>query len=120
MPRATGYRSLASKEAIWNESYDLCIEIFGDVKVKIEKVNLLDLDLVDQVLFPQMNIDVLWDMTAYAIGGMHFVPNPKFINLFNSTIMNLRDLLVFETTGEVVRYTKFLISWVHDRSIWLD
>jgi hypothetical protein len=48
------------------------------------------------------------------------VSNPKFINLFNSTIMNLRDLPVFGTTGEVARCTKFLISRVHDRSLWLD
>jgi hypothetical protein len=51
---------------------------------------------------------------------MQFMPKPEFINLFNSTIMNLRDLPVFGTTGEVARCTKFLISRVHDRSLWLD
>jgi len=66
--------------------------------------------LVEQVLFPQMNIDVFWDLYLDAIEGMQFVPKPKFINLFNSTIMNLRDLSVFETTSEVARCTKFLIS----------
>jgi hypothetical protein len=54
------------------------------------------------------------------MGGMQFVSNPEFINLFNSTIMHLRDLPVFGTTGEVARCTKFLISRVHDRSLWLD
>jgi hypothetical protein len=34
--------------------------------------------------------------------------------------MNLRDLPVFGTTGEIARCTKFLISRVHDRSLWLD
>jgi hypothetical protein len=34
--------------------------------------------------------------------------------------MNLRDLLVFGTTGEIARCMKFLISKVHDRSLWLD
>jgi hypothetical protein len=48
------------------------------------------------------------------------VPKPKFINLFNSTIMNLRDLLVFSTTGEVAQCTKFLINRVHDKKFWLD
>jgi hypothetical protein len=48
------------------------------------------------------------------------VSNPEFINLFNSTIMNLRYLPVFDTTGEVAKCTKFLISRVHDRSLWLD
>jgi hypothetical protein len=42
------------------------------------------------------------------------------MNLFNSTIMNLRDLPVFGITGEVVRCTKFLINRVHDRGLWLD
>jgi hypothetical protein len=48
------------------------------------------------------------------------VPKPEFINLFNSTIMNLRDLLVFSTFGEVARCTKFMISRVHDIILWLD
>jgi hypothetical protein len=48
------------------------------------------------------------------------VPKNKFINLFNSNIMNLRDLLVFGTTSEVAHFTKFLINRVHDRSLWLD
>jgi hypothetical protein len=34
--------------------------------------------------------------------------------------MNLRDLPIFGTTGEVVRCTKFLISRVHNRSLYLD
>jgi hypothetical protein len=44
----------------------------------------------------------------------------EFINLYNYTIMNLRDLPVFDTLGEVARCTKFLISRVHDRSLWMD
>jgi hypothetical protein len=54
------------------------------------------------------------------IRGMQFNPKPEFINMFNSMIMNLRDLPVFGTTDEIVHCTKFLISRVHDRSIWLD
>jgi hypothetical protein len=67
-----------------------------------------------------MNITVLWDLDPDALGGMQFVSNPYFINPFNSTIMNLRGLLVFKTTGEVAWYTKFLISRVHDMSLWID
>ena len=40
--------------------------------------------------------------------------------MFNSTIMNLIDLPVFDTTGDIARCTKFLISRVHDQSLWLD
>jgi hypothetical protein len=72
-----------------------------DFKGKARQVKLLDLDLMDQVLFPQMNISVFWDLAPDALGGMHFMSKPKFINMFNSTIMNLRDLLFFGTTSEV-------------------
>jgi hypothetical protein len=51
---------------------------------------------------------------------MQFVPKPEFITILNSTIMNLRDLLVFSTTGEAAWCTKFLISRVRGRSLWLD
>jgi hypothetical protein len=67
-----------------------------------------------------MNIYVLWSIALNELGGMQFVMKPNFINLFNSNIMNLRDLPVFDTTGEFARCTKFLISRVHDRSLWLD
>jgi hypothetical protein len=120
MPRETGGQTSAPKEAIPDESCDPWVEIMGDVKGKAEQVKLLDLDLMDQVLFPQMNISVLWDLALDALGGMQFVSKPKFINLFNSTIMNLRDLPVFGTTGEVAQCTNFLISRVHDMSLWLD
>jgi hypothetical protein len=87
---------LAPKEEIPDEPCDPQVEVMGDVKGKAEQVKLLDLDLMDQVLFPQMNISVFWDLAPDAMGGMQFVPNPEFINLFNSTIMHLRDLPVFE------------------------
>ena len=34
--------------------------------------------------------------------------------------MNLHDLKVFKTIGEVVRCTKFLISYVHNGALWLE
>jgi hypothetical protein len=87
----------------------------GDLKGKVEKFKLSDIDLIDPVLFPQMNIDVFWSITPNELGGMQFMPKPEFINQFNSTIMNLKDLLVFDTTGDVAHCTKFLISRVHDK-----
>jgi hypothetical protein len=120
MPRATASQSAMSKEAVPDEPYDPRVEIVGDLKGKVEHVKLLDLDLTDSTLFPQMHTDVFWEMAPDGIRGMQFVPKSDFINLFNSTIMNLRDLPVFGTTGEVARCTKFLISRVHDRSLWLD
>jgi len=109
-----------SKDAVPDEPWDPRVEVVVDLKGKVEQVKLLDLDLTDQVLFPQMNIDVFWTITPDKLGGMQFVSKPEFINIFNSTIMNLRDLPVFGTTGEVAWCTKFLINRVHEKSIWLD
>jgi hypothetical protein len=67
-----------------------------------------------------MNIDVFWSVSPDELGGMQFLPKADFINLFNYTIMNLTYLLVLDTTREVARCTKFLISRVHERSSWLD
>jgi hypothetical protein len=120
MSRATGRISVISKHAVSDEPYDPCVDIMGDLKGKVEKVKLLNLNLADQVLFPQMKIDIFWSVAPYELGGMQFVPKQEVINLFNSTIMNLRDLPVFSTIGEVARCTKFLISRIHDKSLWLD
>jgi hypothetical protein len=80
----------------------------------VEHIKLLDLDLIDLVLFPHMNIDVFWDIYPDKWGGIQFMPKLEFINIFNSIIMNLRDLLAFDTTSYVLRCTKFLIRKVHD------
>jgi hypothetical protein len=118
--RDTGRRSVVSKYAISDEPYDPRVEVMGDLKGKVEQVKLLDLDLIDHVFFPHMNIYVFWSISPDELGGMQFVPKPEFINLFNSTIMNLRDLPMSSTTGKVVQWTKFLINKVHDISLWLD
>jgi hypothetical protein len=54
------------------------------------------------------------------IGEVNVIPKYYFINMFNSTIMHLEDLPMFRTTGEISQCTKFLISRVHDRRLWLD
>jgi hypothetical protein len=102
MSRIVGGRSSVSKEAIPDDPYDPRIEVLGDVKGKVEQAKLLDLDLMDATLFPQMNIDVFWEMGSEPTREVQFIPKPDFINLFNSTIMHLRDLPVFGTTGEIV------------------
>jgi hypothetical protein len=93
--------------------------VVGDLKGKVEKVKIFDIDLTDPILFPQMNIDVFWSIAPNNLGGMQCVPKHEFLNLFNLTIMNLRDLPMFGTNSDVAWCTKFLISRVHDRSIWL-
>lgn len=120
MPRATASQSTMTKEAVPDDLCDPRVEIVGDLKWNLEHVKLLDLDLTNSALFPQMHPDVFWELDPDVTGDMHFIPKNEFINLFKSTIMNLRDLPVFGTTGEIVRCTKFLISRVHHRSLWLD
>jgi hypothetical protein len=58
---------LTPKEAIPYEQYDPRIEVIGNVKGKIEQLKVLDLYLMDQVLFPQMEINVLWSLEADSI-----------------------------------------------------
>jgi hypothetical protein len=120
MSRATGRKSAVSKDAVSDKPCDPGVEIVGDIKGKVKKVKILGLNLTDQVFFPQMNIDVFWSAALDELGGMQFVPKLDFINLFNYTIKNLGDFPVLGTTGEVVRCTKFLISSLHDRILWLD
>jgi hypothetical protein len=120
MSRDTGSRSIMSNDAVPDDPSDLQVNIMGDCKGKVEKVKLLDLDLTDQVLFPQMNIDVFCSVAPDELGGIQFLKKPEFISLFNSTIMNLTNLLVFDTPGEVARCTKFMINRVHDRSMCLE
>jgi hypothetical protein len=120
MMRATGSRSVISKDVVPYERRDPWVKIVDDLKGKVEQVKLLNLNLIEWVLFPQINIDVFWSVSPDKLGGMKFVPKPDFINLFNSMIMNLRELPVFGTTGEVARCTKIMISRVHERILWLD
>jgi hypothetical protein len=117
MSRVIGSLSVVSKDAVPDEPCDPRVEVVGDLKGKVEQVNLLDIELTDQVLFPQMNIDIFCSIAPNDLGGTQFVPRPKFINLFNSRIMNLRDLPMFGTIGKVSWCTKFLINRVHDRSL---
>jgi hypothetical protein len=51
-----------SKEVVLDETCDPRFEVMGDLKRKVEYVKILDLDLIDLVLFPQMHIDVFWEM----------------------------------------------------------
>jgi hypothetical protein len=76
MPRATGRISAVSKDAVPDEHCDPWVEIVGDLKGKVEQVKLLDLNLKDQVLFLQMNINVLCSVALDELGGMQFVPKP--------------------------------------------
>jgi hypothetical protein len=120
MLRSTASQSAMSKEVV---PYDPCnprVEVMGDLKGKVEHVKLLDIDLTNSVLFPRMHTYVFWEMALDGTRDMQFMPKLDFFNLFNSTIVNLRDLPVFGTTGEVARCMKFLISRVHDRNLCLD
>jgi hypothetical protein len=70
MPRATRSRSIVPKDAVPDEPYELQVEVVGDLKGKVEHVKLLDLDLTEPFLFPQMHIDVFLEMVPDQLGGM--------------------------------------------------
>jgi hypothetical protein len=52
------------------EPYDPRVEVVGDLKGKVEHINLLKLDLMDSILFPQIHTDVFWEMAPDGIRGM--------------------------------------------------
>jgi hypothetical protein len=58
MPRATRRQSSVSKDVVPDEPWDPRVKIMGDLKGKVKQIKLLDIDLIDHVLFPQMNIDI--------------------------------------------------------------
>jgi hypothetical protein len=62
------------KKEVPDNPCDPRVEIMGDLKGKVEHVKLLELDLTDLALFPQMHTDVLWDIVPYGIRGMKVVP----------------------------------------------
>jgi hypothetical protein len=70
--RDIGSISFVSKDAVPDEPCDPWVAIMGDLKGKVEKVKLLDLDLDlnGKVLFPQMNIDAFLSVSPDDLGGM--------------------------------------------------
>jgi hypothetical protein len=56
-----------TKEEVPDEPTDPRVEIVGDLKGKVEQVKLLDLDLTDSALFPQMHTYVFWDIVLYGL-----------------------------------------------------
>jgi hypothetical protein len=59
-----------SKDEVLDEPCEPQVEVVGDLKRKVEQVNLLYLDLTDKVIFPQMNIDIFWSISLDMLGGM--------------------------------------------------
>lgn len=51
MSRATGSWRAISKDAVLDDPCDPQVEVVGDLKGKVEQVNILNLDLTNQVLF---------------------------------------------------------------------
>jgi hypothetical protein len=58
--------------------------------------------------------------TTLPDGSFQWQWKQSFLPLHDNTLMNLWDLPVFDTTGEVTKCTKFLISRVHNDTLWLD
>jgi hypothetical protein len=61
---------LTPREEILDELYHPRIEVMGDVKGKSMKSKLLNLDLTDPILFPQMNTTLFWDLAVDSTGYM--------------------------------------------------
>jgi hypothetical protein len=68
----------------------------------------------------QMDLHTFMDCSALPTDEMQWEWKPSYIPLQNSTLMNLYDLSMFGTIGDVARCTKFLISHMHNSTLWLD
>jgi hypothetical protein len=68
MSRVSRGTSFVSKESFPNHPYDPMIEVVVDVKGKSEHTKLLNLGLMNMVLFPQMDIDMFYEM-KYGLSG---------------------------------------------------
>jgi len=96
------------------------VEVIGDLHNKVEKNWLLDIDFTDATQFLQMVIHAFMDFLALSTNELQWGWKSSYVPLRNSTLMNLYDSPMFGTIGDVTRSTKFLISHVHNNTLWLD
>jgi hypothetical protein len=98
----SGGKGFSLKEEVADEPYDPRIEVLSDVKGKSKKTKILELDLTYTTLFPQMYIDVFYEMESGLNGEVQCLLKYEFLNLFHLKTMHLWNLPVFETIGEVM------------------
>jgi len=67
-----------------------------------------------------MAVDTYMDYTNLLSRELEWKWKLSYMPLHESNLMNLCDVPVFLTTGEVARYTKFLINRVHIGTLWMD
>jgi len=60
------------------------------------------------------------DRITLSDGDFQWKWKQSFFPLHNIMLMNFRELLVFDTTGKVAKCTKFMISRVHNSTLWME
>lgn len=87
---------------------------------KYDKVVLVENDLSHSFHFPALKREVYTKAMTKPDRSQSKKVREDIRGLQRSTLLNLRGLLVFNIVGAVMQCTKFLISRVHGRSLWLD
>lgn len=86
---------------------------------KYDNVPLIDTDFIDSYQFPAMKRQFYIENYTTKGGEEEARLNLEFEGIQRSTILNLRNLLVFGTIGAVMQCTKFLLSRLQNGSLWL-
>ena len=86
---------------------------------KYDNATLIDSDLIDWFDFPCFKNNVYMEDYTTTVGNHASQPKPDYRGLKHSTLLNLRDLQVFGTTGVAMQCTKLLLSRIQGGSLWL-
>ena len=80
----------------------------------------MDANLSDPAEFPHLHWQVFMEHHYMPGSSSNSRMRDEFRGLQQSTLMNLRSLPVFGTTGPVLQCTRFLLSRVQNGSLWLN
>lgn len=87
---------------------------------KYDKVVLVDNNLSESFQFPAMKHELYIESVMREDGSVTIKVKTDFRGIQQSTLLNLRILLVFGTKMETMQCTKLLVSRMHGGLLWLD
>ena len=76
--------------------------------MKVNHTKEVNCDFSDGDMYPDMSPKCYMHYVPFDNGDIEEVWNLRFKPLQNSILMNLRDLTIFDTIGEVIKCTHFL------------
>ena len=86
---------------------------------KYDSAALIDANLSNAAEFPSLQRQAYMEHYCTTAGNPASHLLPEFRGLQTSSLINLRNLPVFGTTGPVLQCTRFLINRIQNGSLWL-